>query len=127
MDLVGPGRPLEADLIGDREPATGPRDGVVVVVEVAVVDLVGGPAEDAEGVVGTEVGEGEVEGASAGGPGGGGVEEEVTDEVVVGGVWGGVDAEPVEGGRGGGAGPLNVDRVVGFGEEFGGGGDGGVG
>lgn len=84
MDLVGARRPLKADLIGGREPVVGPGEGVVIVVVVAIVDLVDGPAVETEGVARAEVDEGEVEGAGTGGPGWGGVEEEVADEVFVG-------------------------------------------
>lgn len=54
------------------------------------------PAEDPELVGGAEVDEGEREGAMAGLPGGGIVEEEVADEVGIGGVRRRVDAEPIE-------------------------------
>lgn len=72
----------------------------MVLVEAGAVDLVVGPAEDAEGVIGSEVDEGEADGAGAGSPGGAGGEEDVSDEIGVGGVGWGVDAQPVEMGRG---------------------------
>lgn len=60
------------------------------------VDFGAGPSEDPEGVVGSEVDEREGEGARPGLPGRGFGEEEVADEVVVGGGGRRVDAYPVE-------------------------------
>ena len=79
------------------------------------VDFGFNPSEDPEGVVGSEVDEREGNGARPGLPRGGGVEEHVADEVLVIGVWGRVDAEPVELGRFGDSGPLDSDRVARFG------------
>lgn len=70
------------------------------------------PSEDPELVVGSEVRQGDGEGARPGSPGGRGGEEEVADEVVVGGVGWGVYAEPVEGRRGRDLGPADCDGVV---------------
>lgn len=78
------------------------------------VDFGSGPAEDPEGVIGSEVDEGEGEVAGAGLPGGGLGEEKVTEEVVVRGGWGRVDGEEVEVGGGVDAGPVEVDSVAGF-------------
>lgn len=68
----------------------------MVVVLALRVDLGLGPAEYAEGVVGSEVDEWEGEGTRPGLPRGGFREEEVADEVVVGGGGRRVDAYPVQ-------------------------------
>lgn len=84
-------------------------------VVVAIVDLVSGPSEDAELVMGSEVGKGEGDGSGSTKVVRGGVEEEVADEILVGGARWRVDAKPVEIGGGVDAGPPDLDGVVGFG------------
>lgn len=81
----------------------------------AVADLAAEPAKEAELVIGSEVDEGEGDGSGSGKVSGGGVEEEVADEIAVGGVRGRVDPEPIEIGGGVDVGPLDLDCVVGFG------------
>lgn len=127
MDLLGAPTRLKSDRVGLREEVLGPRQGVVVVVGLVRVDLGFGPVEDPELVVGSHVDERDRDGARPGLPVWGGGEEDVADEVAVGGVCRGVDPQPVEMRRRGDAGPLDRDRVARFGDGFWGDGDGDLG
>lgn len=87
---------------------------------VLVIDFGSGPVKDTELVAGSGIGEGKGDGSGPGKIGGGGVEEEVAYELLVGGVRRGVDGDEIEVGGGLDVRPLDSDRVVGFGEGFGG-------
>lgn len=127
VDLLGPTVRGEGDLLRKREEVACDRERVVIVVLALGVDLGAGPAEDAEGVVGAEVDEGEGEVAGAGAPRGGLREEEVSDEVVVRGGRRGIDGEEVEVGGGRDAGPAEIDGGAGGWEGGWRGGEGGFG
>lgn len=83
MDLVRDPTRFKSELRRRGEEVFDPREGVVVVVAFVRVDLGLGPAEDPEGVVGSEVDQGKRNGARPGLPCRAGGEELVPEEVVV--------------------------------------------
>lgn len=117
VHLVGAGGGVEGDLTGGGDAVAAVGERVPVVVDVVVGVLPRGPAEEAELVGRAQVGEareGELAGARA--PGGRAVEEEVAEEVAVGGGRRRVDADVVEAVRVREARPPDRDLAVGLGE-----------
>lgn len=103
-------------MVGLRKQMSSSREGILVVIVVFGVDLGLSPSEDPERVVGPEVGEREGNGPGPGLPRRGGGKERVTDEMVVMGVRGRVDSNPVKVGGGVDSGPGDGDVITGFGE-----------